>query len=209
MIYLSGVVRPEIDGSRKDLGLMLQPGMGNVVDLTRIQWAGDNGCYAAGAAFNLTAFLAWLERRYQYRSSCLFAVAPDVLSDAQATWERSKPILPVLRRMGFKAALVAQNGLETLPLEWDAFDVLFIGGCTRFKLSHHARELVAEAKARGKWVHMGRVNSERRLRTATMWGCDSADGTYLRPAPDINFPKMIGWLDAIKRAPNFIFADAP
>jgi hypothetical protein len=36
-----------------------------------------------------------------------------------------------------------------------------------------------EARRRGVWTHMGRVNSERRLRYAALIGCQSADGTYL------------------------------
>ncbi len=205
MIYLSGIVRPEIDGTRQDLGLMLQPGMGNVVDLSKIQWGADNGCFAAGDAFVLDDFFVFLERRRQYRDTCLFAVAPDVLGNADGTWERSRSILPVLRQMGYPTALVGQDGLETLPIEWDAFDVLFIGGSTDWKLSHHAREIASEAKMRGKWVHMGRVNSKRRIRTAVMWGCDSADGTFLRSAPDFLFPKMIGWLDSLKSEPMMVY----
>ena len=53
---------------------------------------------------------------------------------------------------------------------------------------------MAEAKARLKWVHMGRVNSLRRLRYASAIGCDSADGTYLRFGPDVNLPTLQGWL---------------
>ena len=185
---------------------MLQPRMGNAPDLSNIPWAADNDCFAAGDIFEFGAFLAWLMRRCQYRGSRLFAVAPDVLGDAEATWERSAPALSQIKSLGFKTALVAQDGIERQPVNWDAFDVLFIGGSTKWKLSHHAREAVATAKARGKWVHMGRVNSERRLRTAAMWGCDSADGTYLRPAPDINFPKMINWLDSLHREPNLDFS---
>jgi len=206
VIYLSGVVRPEIDGSRKDIGLILTRRMGNTPDLSRIPWAADNGCFAQGAAFDLGAFLVWLGARAQYRDSCLFAVAPDVLGNAEATWERSRPVLPQLMALGFKAALVAQDGIERHWVDWAAFDALFVGGTTRWKLSHHARETVAAAKAQGKLVHMGRVNSERRLRTAAMWGCDSADGTFLRSAPDINFPKMIGWLDSLHREPNLDFS---
>lgn len=208
MIYLSGVVRPEIDGTRPGLGLMLTPRMGNLVDLARVWWAADNGCFSAGAAFVLDGFLAFLEGRRSVRRTCLFAVAPDVLSDAAATWERSRPVLPVLRQLGYRAALVAQDGMERLTVEWQAFDVLFLGGSTRWKLSHHARDLAAEARHRGKTVHMGRVNSERRLRTAAMWGCSSADGTFLRVAPDINLPRMTRWLDQLSAAPNFVFAAA-
>jgi hypothetical protein len=41
---------------------------------------------------------------------------------------------------------------------------------------------------------MGRVNSLTRLRYAEAIGCDSADGTYIVFGPDVNFPKVLGWL---------------
>ena len=88
---------------------------------------------------------------------------------------------------------MAQDGLEVLPVPWESFDVLFIGGSTEWKLGPHARALIAEAKARGKWVHMGRVNSRRRFLYADLLGCDSVDGTYLVFGPDVNLPRLINW----------------
>jgi hypothetical protein len=121
-------------------------------------------------------------------------VAPDVVPDAAATLERSLPWLPRIRALGMPAALVAQNGQESLPVPWSEFDCLFIGGDTAWKLGAAARELAGEAKARGKWVHMGRVNSERRIRYAAAIGCDSVDGTYLRFGPDRLLPDVLAWL---------------
>jgi hypothetical protein len=40
-------------------------------------------------------------------------------------------------------------------------------------------------KRAGKWVHMGRVNTDRRIRYAAAIGCDSIDGT-----------KWVRWRDA-------------
>ncbi len=80
---------------------------------------------------------------------------------------------------------------------WDDFDALFVGGSTEWKLSGSARELVREARARGKSTHMGRVNSLRRLRYAESIGCDSADGTYLIFGPDVNLPRLLGWLGVL------------
>jgi hypothetical protein len=40
---------------------------------------------------------------------------------------------------------------------WDAFDVLFLGGTTDWKLGPAAADLTAEARRRGLVVHMGRV----------------------------------------------------
>ena len=68
-------------------------------------------------------------------------------------------------------------------MPWDDFDALFIGGTTDWKLGDGAAQLVREAKRRGKWVHMGRVNSLRRMIYAESIGCDSADGTMLKYNP--------------------------
>jgi hypothetical protein len=44
-------------------------------------------------------------------------------------------------------------------------------------LGPEVEQVVAEARQRGIWVHMGRVNSLRRLAYAASIGCDSIDGT--------------------------------
>jgi len=194
----------ELVGARPDLGFLLTPRMGNQFNLLAGPWAADNGCYSAGDAFDLGAYLDFLSCRQHAAATCLFAPAPDVLGDAEATWRRSGPVLEEIRARGFKAALVAQDGLRDPP--WDRFDVLFIGGSTEFKLSHHARDLTAAACAHGKNVHMGRVNSETRLRTAAMWGCKSSDGTFLAFAPDTNVPRLTRWLDSIAEQPQMSFA---
>jgi hypothetical protein len=131
-------------------------------------------------------------------SSCLFATAPDVVGDAAATVRRSERMLPLIRYYTpFPAAFVAQDGLEHLDVPWEEFDALFIGGSTGWKLGPAARALAAEAKRRGEWVHMGRVNSLKRLRYADAIGCDSADGTFLTHAPDANLPRLLGWLSDV------------
>ena len=93
---------------------------------------------------------------------------------------------------GYPVARVAQDGCRWLPAGPKA---VFLGGTTAWKLGPHARHVVREAKRRGMWVHMGRVNSQRRFRYAHAIGCDSVDGTYLTYAPDANLPRLLGWLD--------------
>ena len=159
-----------------------------------VEWCADNGCFGKGWPGE-TAWLAWLESYTpEQRSRCRFAVAPDVVGDAAATLARSLPWLAAIRALGYPVAYVAQDGSETISPPWDSLDVLFIGGSTEWKLGHHARALVREAKQRGKRVHMGRVNSERRYRYALAIGCDSADGTYLTFGPEMNLPNVLSWL---------------
>jgi uncharacterized PurR-regulated membrane protein YhhQ (DUF165 family) len=199
MLYLSGVVKP-MPRIHPQMGVIITPAHGNRVDLALEgqSWAADNGCYSQGDAFRLGRYIVWLEEKVApWRASCLFATAPDVVGDHAATWKRSAPILPIIRALGYRAAFVAQNGIDPSALDWEAFDVLFLGGDTPWKLSQGTRHLVADAKAQGKWVHMGRVNSLKRLQRATLWNCDSADGTYVRFRPDRYIRDVGRWLDIV------------
>ena len=158
-------------------------------------WAADNGCFTRPERFSMPWYLGWLERMRAIADRCLFATAPDVVSDAVATWARSEPTFEAIRAAGYKVALVAQNGIEDLDLDWDRFDAIFLGGDTEWKLSACAQSVVSEAKRRGKWAHMGRVNSQKRLEIAWDFGCDSVDGNYLGFGPDTNIPRLFGWLE--------------
>lgn len=176
---------------RLGLGVMLTPVMGNQA-VPGLPWAADTGCFTNPDRFNLGRYLTRLERWVADAGPPLFATAPDVVGDPHETWRRSQPVLPVLRDHGYRAALVAQDGLADPP--WDDFDCLFTGGTTTWKLSEAAYRLAAEAKARGKWAHMGRVNSARRYLAARAAGYDSADGTHVGWGPDVNLPDVERWL---------------
>lgn len=188
MLYLSGVVRP-------DLPAMVTPRMRQSPPADQ-PWAADNGRFASPADYADDLYLAWLDSLAEHRDRCLFATAPDVVGDAAATLELSLPMLGPIRAARYPVALVAQDGLEPSDVPWGAIDALFIGGTTGWKLSESAYRLVAESKARGRWTHMGRVNSERRFRAALAAGCDSADGTFLRYGPDANRGRLDVWLAA-------------
>jgi len=160
-----------------------------------VEWCADNGCFSSGYPGD-AAWLAWLTKQASRPDAalCVFAVAPDVVGDAEATLARSKPWLPVIRGLGFTPAFVGQDGQEHLPVPWESFDVLFIGGSTEWKLGPEARKLIAEAQQLGKYVHMGRVNTKGRLQYALSLGCDSVDGTFLKYGPDVNLPRLLRWL---------------
>jgi hypothetical protein len=183
------------------LGFIDTPAQGNRRP-AGVVWCADNGCFGKGYPGD-EQWLAWLAKNAHAAKDCLFATAPDVVGDASATLARSTPFLPAIRELGYPAALVAQDGLEDLEVPWDEFDVLFIGGSTEWKLGPAARDLIQQAKTRGKWVHMGRVNSERRYRYAHEIGCDSVDGTYLTFGPDINLPKLLAWSRVENQLPLF------
>jgi len=157
-----------------------------------VRWCADNGCFGKGYPGD-DAWFRWLEQ-HPGRELCEFAVAPDVVADHEATLERSLPWLERIRALGLPAAFVAQDGATVETIPWDRFDVLFVGGSTEWKLGAVAEQIVRMAADLGYPVHMGRVNSHKRLAYADAIGCTSADGTFLARGPDVNLPKVLRWL---------------
>ncbi|WP_228523941.1 hypothetical protein [Mycolicibacterium phlei] len=182
------------------LGYIMTPRQGQLL-FDGVTWCADNSCFSKGYPGD-DKWLAWLDRFSYAVDRCLFATAPDVVGDAAATLKRSRPFLPMIRELGYPAALVAQDGLEELDIPWDEFDALFIGGSTDWKLGSAATALAMEAKSRGKHIHCGRVNSRRRLKFCAAVGYDSVDGTYLTFGPTVNLPKLLRWLDEINAEPT-------
>lgn len=191
MIYLSGT-RTTFRHPR--LGFMLTPISEKVHPPDDCVIAIDNGCFANPHKYSTVGYLRFLNR---FRSArVLFATAPDVLGNHEATVSRAVPILHMIRAVGIPAAFVAQDGWHDSTTPWNDFDVLFVGGSTEFKF-RCGRAAVSAAKLHGKKTHMGRVNSLERLRAAVSIGCDSVDGNFLKFGPLINIPRMVKWFDAL------------
>ena len=82
---------------------------------------------------------------------------------------------------------------------------MFIGGTANWKTSQEAGDLIAEAKRRNKWVHVGRVNSYSRMRAVAALGADSVDGTHIAFRPDIYTEQVKNWLKTLESQPLFDF----
>ena len=193
MIYLSGKWTPEL--SCPGIGFLCQPNhrITPWEGFPRgVPWAADTGIFGA-QEFSLDRYIRMLRAWAGRQVDNLFATAPDVVFDWPATLKKSLPVVDTIRRLGYRAALVLQDGATLNSIPWGEFDVVFTGGSTRWKLSEDAYRLIAEAKSRGMWAHMGRVNSLRRLRAAKVAGYDSADGTYVRYNPVLNSQRVLNW----------------
>lgn len=154
-------------------------------------WAADNGCYTA--AWNEENWLRWLHRSEHPHSGCLFATVPDVVADHKATlarWERYAPLVAEAR---FPLAFVGQNGATEATIPWDEFDAFFVGGDTAWKMGP-AFALALTAHEKGKWVHVGRVNSDRRFLPWSTFA-DSCDGTFIAFGPSKNLPQVLDWIE--------------
>lgn len=195
MLYFANPVSPAVRAhmAAGTLGYIDTPGQGNARP-PGVTWCADNGAYSDN--WDETAWWAFLHNNADHAASCAFAVAPDVVGDAWRTHCRSLPWLSKIRALGYPVAYVAQDGIDRHPMmPWHDFDVLFLGGTTEFKLGPIARHYTAEAKAHGKLVHMGRVNSKRRFEYAKSIGCDSVDGTFLTYGPDKLLPELLSWIE--------------
>lgn len=206
MIYLTGsssqVTR---EAQHPRLGLLVAPKPEYRDQIKMYPTFGvDNGMYGLAShhqehTFDTAAYYRWVA---SIPRTALFVTAPDILhfhdgipiGDAAATLDTFPTHTQAIRVLGHKVALVGQDGLEDHTIPWELMDALFIGGSTPWKLGSAALAIVLEAKKRGKLVHMGRVNSYKRLQYAEEIGCDTVDGTYLRFGPRVNFPKLMRWL---------------
>lgn len=227
--YLSGSTNDADEPAiiKAGIGLMIQPGNGYHLRCSRYPaWAVDNGCLNPKTYVGDEAFLRYLDGLP--REGCLFVVIPDVArrpngelgGDPVATWARFRELAPWVKAMGFSPALAAQDGIElmaNLQEQLEEAGTLFIAGSTYWKL--HATDLCRVARNLGKPVHMGRVNSMKRLERARMMGCTSADGTLLRflrrqvargESPGAsNFLRRIAWVEASQPLPGMVQFEEP
>lgn len=162
------------------LGVMLQPNQGNHF------WSqfrfGLPVCVDNAAFSNPNDRSLWNMLVDAWPMPIEWLAVPDVVGDHRATRQMFDAFVGQLvceiGRVPVPLAFVAQNGCGRSDVPWDMMACLFVGGDTRWKLSSVAVRLCHEARDRGKEVHVGRVNSLKRLRFCRdVMLADSVDGT--------------------------------
>lgn len=101
----------------------------------------------------------------------LWIAVPDVVTDKKATIAKWIEWEPRLRQYRCPLAFVAQDGMQPKDVPDDA-DVVFIGGSTDWKLANIKR--FSDYFTR---VHVGRVNTLKRLWLCYEAEVESVDGT--------------------------------
>jgi hypothetical protein len=164
-------------------------------------WACDNDSFSK-AGFDSAAFRRMLAR-IDGLPGCRFVACPDVVCDPVATLARFAEWSPEIVATGQPVAFVGQDGCEDMELPWPDFGAFFVGGSDGWKESKAAMELCERAKSLGKWVHVGRVNTFRRIRKLWDWGAvDSIDGKSFSAWSNLYFPKGIAWIESLERQPT-------
>jgi hypothetical protein len=189
------------------LGVLMTPRAGNripVSEATGVPWAADNDCFNG---LHPVRWLRFLAKIVESGSRPLWVACPDKVADAGETWRLYHLWAPVIHSLGLPVALVLQDGLEkfkwraSLPSTWDELAAVFVGGSTEWKLSEYAERFVREAKERGKLVHVGRVNSLKRIRHFARLGVDTFDGSGFSAWGDKRIGLAVRWIDtALKDA---------
>jgi len=128
-------------------------------------YALDNGCFTK---WDEAAFFLMLRQASLLRTEPMWVCVPDVVADAKKTTEMWNQYH---HRIGFRKAFVVQDGHEPGCVPVEAYAV-FVGGSTEWKLDN-----AHKFKGVTDWLHIGRVNTETRLRWAESIGADSVDGT--------------------------------
>ena len=158
----------------KRIGWLIGPG-GWRKPPSWMPYALDNGAFSAWKEkeeWDEHAYIALLEkaRRATYP---LWAAVPDVVCDREATiakWPKwSQKIREILPHTPL--AFVVQDGMTPADVPADA-EVIFVGGGDDFKW-----QTLRTWTANFPRVHVGRVNSERKLWQCDDAGAESCDGT--------------------------------
>lgn len=185
-------------GMPEELGILLTPANRNsIASVVRLglPWGVDNGAFSG---FDPGAFRK-LAAKSRGQRQLLWVVCPDVVADASGTLALFDQWEPELHASGLPVAFVLQDGQEGRPVPWSRCEAAFVGGSTEWKLGPHAAALATEAKRRGLWLHMGRVNSLRRMRYAYDLGCDSVDGSSMSMYGDKYIHRFMRWIRRLKR----------
>jgi hypothetical protein len=185
---------------REYVGILHSPACGNSIDRTvasGLPWACDNGAYSG---FDATAYRALVAKcEGHQRHGLRWIACPDVVGDHQGTMALWDQWAMYLIRRRLPIAFVAQDGCNSGDVPWDYMQCLFIGGTSEWKLSQEAVRLIAIAKIKAHQVHVGRVNSRKRIRWCFDQGVASVDGTSMSMFSETYLPKFAGYIAGLKK----------
>jgi hypothetical protein len=137
-------------------------------------YALDNGAYGAWAKrkpWQKEPWLALLDWAKLNGRPPLWVVVPDVHQDREATIRNWSLYSPLASAYGWPLAFAIQDGMVNTDIPSDA-EVIFVGGSDDWRQSTLNRWCNDFPR-----VHVGRVNSYRRLWRCHEAGAESCDGT--------------------------------
>lgn len=173
-------------------------------------YALDNGAWTAyqqGQAFDEEAFLRAVDKLGELAE---WIVLPDIVEGGLASLDYSLRWMERLRGIPTRLLIAVQDGMqvEDVRCMLNPTVGIFVGGSTEWKEAT-AVAWGSVARRRNCYLHVGRVNTVRRIRICAAAGASSIDGTSVS-----RFSKTLPPLDAAMRQVDMFsaagesFADA-
>lgn len=141
-------------------------------------YALDNGAwsyYQQGESFNEERFWGLL---YAMGPAADFITVPDIVAGGLESLRFSEAWLPKLEGFGRLLLIPVQDGMRPADVNGVLSNRvgIFVGGTTEFKLAS-LQSWGELARKRNCYLHVGRVNTRRRIKACAMAGAHSFDGS--------------------------------
>lgn len=191
-------------GTRRNLAEMREAGWRLLVSAAGVlrtegmPYALDNGAWSAfqqGCAFDEDAFMRAVDKLGEGAD---WIVLPDIVAGGLKSLDYSLTWLEKLRGLPTRLLIAVQDGMEiddVRSLLSPAVGI-FVGGTTEWKVATTVA-WGSVARRRNCYLHVGRVNSDKRIRICAAAGANSIDGTS-----GSRFAKTIARLDRSVRQPD-------
>lgn len=149
------------------------------LDTVPWKWMCDNSAFTR--KFIWDHYKRTLDSLRHLQASNICITCPDVVGDAKLTYISWLRYHNRLEDLGYNVAYVLQDGLNFRYLPDVKY--YFVGGTNLFKDGQYCADIITDLKKSGKYVHVGRVNTDRRFEHFYKLGIDSCDGTQLIHCP--------------------------
>jgi len=192
-------------GTRRNLDALRQAGWHLLISATGVwrsegfPYALDNGAWTAhqqGTQFDGVRFLALLRR---FGAGANWCVVPDIVGAGMRSLQFSLTWLPYVQRFTPLPLIAVQDGMEPNDVAPHLGKKvgIFVGGSTDWKVGTLLK-WGKLAKSVGCYLHVGRVNTVKRINLCLAAGADSFDGTSVT-----RFAKTLPMLDHARRQQDF------
>jgi hypothetical protein len=182
--YLGKYLTPRANCNKKYLDLTINQ---------RCLFGADNDCFKGFNREKYEKMIELLPRTNKLK----YVTIPDVVGDYEETIKLFDKWHPILKNEKLPLAFVLQDDMPISEIPFDKISSIFIGGGTEYKFSEDVVNIVKLAKEKNKWVHMGRVNSAKRITYANKIGCNSIDGTSFSMFPNTYILNALKLLDKL------------